>query len=176
MTRMQTQTPPRMARRINLRLWLFVAVALVIVGAPAYIYVREILTQGVQKHGEYYTVDLKAMGNFPFDELSGKLSDVPEVYRKLDGKRVVFEGQMYADDAAGPEVNHFQLVYSIAKCCFGGPPQVQERVFAKVPNGGKVGYYPDLARVTGILHVRTQLDQGRIISLYDMDVEKVEPL
>ena len=40
---------------------------------------------------------------------------------------------MYAGGSAAPKVPAFQLVYSIQKCCFGGPPRVQERVFVNAP-------------------------------------------
>ena len=128
---------------------------------------------GIEQVGNFKRVDLKSMGNFPFDEANGSEKDVPELYRKLDGQKVLLIGQMYTDFSASPRVEHFQLVYSIQNCCFNGPPKVQERVFANTPAGKTVYLADGLARVYGTLHVRAQREKGKVISLYDLDVEKV---
>ena len=84
-------------------------------------------------------------------------------------------GQMYVDTSTAPVVDRFQLVYSIQNCCFNGPPKVQERVFAQVPPGGrKVPVFGSLAKIYGTLHVRADRENGRVVSLYTLDVEKVE--
>jgi hypothetical protein len=74
-------------------------------------------------------------------------------------------------------MTNFELVYSIAKCCFGGPPQVQERVFAHVPKDMRI---PNLtysfANVYGTIHVGVKEDNGVVTSVYDLDVQKIEPL
>ena len=84
---------------------------------------------------------------------------------------------MWNKQAAGPEVPQFQLCYSIAKCCFSGPPQVQHFVDSTVVNGGSVPYYSGLVSVTGTLHVNVKVDQevGKVVSVYQLDVERVEP-
>ena len=124
--------------------------------------------------GGYKEVNLKAMGNFVFDGQNGTVSDVPPQYRALDGQKVVLVGEMYSSVGAA-EVSRFELVYSIAKCCFGGPPKVQERVFCVVPNDGTVPILGGQARVTGTLHVAAQKEGDTINSLYTLDVHKVEP-
>jgi len=131
--------------------------------------------QGIEQVGEYKMVNLKAMGNFRFDDVTDDESRVPEVYRQLDGQKVLLIGEMYVDFGAAPTTDRFQLVYSIAECCFGGPPLVQERVFASVPPGQKVRVHDGLARVYGTLNVRAIRENGRVVSLYDMDVDRVEP-
>lgn len=144
----------------------------------AYVVVDQSLSRGVKDHGSYVEVDLKSMGFFPFDAASDDLAAVPEQFRNLDGRRVVLEGEMYADDTAGPTVKYFQLVYSVQKCCFGGPPKVQERVFCKVPDSMKVRNYTynGQVRVVGKLNVEARRDMGQVVSLYEMEVESVEPI
>jgi hypothetical protein len=138
-----------------------------------YAYLHLFTTAGMEAHGIYPHVNLKEMGNFRFDETRGTVNDVPTLYRDLDGHKVQLVGQMYVDDTAALAVDHFQLVYSIQNCCFGGPPRVQERVFAHVA-GARVGVVDGLARVVGILHVRAVAQGGRVTSLYDLDVQTVE--
>ena len=108
---------------------------------------------GIHSHGDYSYVDLKSMGNFPFDARNGLLTDVPKDFRNLDGKGVELKGMMFSRSASY-EVQSFEFVYNIAKCCFGGPPKVQERVFVRVPNNGKVQLSSDQVDIIGKLHVR----------------------
>jgi hypothetical protein len=117
------------------------------------------------------------MGFFDFNDQTGTIKDIPEKFRALDGKEVALEGFMWAGTSAGDKVNSFQFVYNIAKCCFGGPPKVQERVFAYVPNKNGVDYYSDEVRIIGTLHVGIQKDDlGKVAAVYTMDVKHVEQL
>jgi hypothetical protein len=157
---------------ISVRLIVFLA----IVSFPffwfAYVFVSQTLTGGVEQHGDYAEVDLKSLGNFPLNGNSGTINDIPQRWRDLDGKRVLLEGYMYAPNTSGGDVDNFQFVYNISKCCFNGPPLVQERVFVKVPKGA-VSYDDAMVRVTGKLHVNVQKEAGNIISVYTLDLEKV---
>jgi hypothetical protein len=167
---------PARRPRINLRL----VVVLALVSMPflyfGYVIVDQALHKGVVNRGNYFDVDLKSLGYFPFDASRDDLNDVPQRWRDLDGKRVALVGEMYTGGSAAEKVRGFELVYSIQKCCYGGPPRVQERVFAKVPNGGTVPYYWQAVRVVGTLHVGVRRDEtGQIVSIYEMDVENVDP-
>jgi hypothetical protein len=161
---------------VNLRL----VIVLAMVALPflyfGYVIVDQALHKGVVNRGNYYDVDLKSLGYFPFDPNRDDLNDIPQRWRDLDGKRVALVGEMYTGGSAAPKVRGFELVYSIQKCCFGGPPKVQERVFAKVPNDGTVPYFWQTVRVVGTLHVGVRRDEtGQIVAIYDMDVENVDP-
>jgi hypothetical protein len=163
--------------RINFRLLTIVAIFSLLVGIPVYNFVKIQVTHGIEKDGDLFRVDLKKMGYFPFDEMAGSVSDVPPDFRKLDGKEVALEGFIAPTDVSGPQVDHFQLVYNVAKCCYGGPPKVQERVFAFVPNG-TIDYTDAEIRAIGTLHVMLNKDKdtGKILTVYVMDVKRVEPL
>lgn len=166
-----------LGRRINFRLIIFTGVMLVLVGYPAYLFVSDWVTGGVTRSGDYLAVNLKALGNFPFDAASGDLQDVPDKWRALDGKKVLLEGEVWAPNEAGDRMTRFELVYSIAKCCFGGPPKVQERVYVTVPADMKV---PNLtnyfARVTGTLHVTPRTEDGQVVELYTLELDRIEQM
>jgi hypothetical protein len=173
---MTTTTPtdyykPRLTERINVRILVFAAVVLLLLGTPIYIFVKESITGGIER------VDLKALGNFVFDQQAGTIEDVPAEFRALDGERVLLEGEIYAPNEAGDRMTQFELVYSIAKCCFGGPPKVQERVYAHVPPHMQV---PNLsfryARVLGTLQVDVKREAGQVVSVYTMNVEEIRPM
>jgi len=168
---------PPAAAPVNFRL----IVLLGLVAAPflyfAFVMIRDAVTGGVISHGDYAAGDLKSMGNFYFNEARDDISAVPERFRNLDGKRVMLEGEMFAPNEAGDGVRRFELVYNIQKCCFGGPPKVQERVFAKVPADKQGIPYRSPVRVTGQLHVKAIKNElGMVVALYTMDVENADPL
>jgi len=161
--------------RINIRMIVFAAVVLLMVGFPMYIYLDAELTGGVEDVGNgYKRVDLKAISLFSFDQINGRIDDVPKPWRALDGQKVVMYGEIWAPDSASPDLTHFDLCYSIAKCCFSGPPQVQHFVKSKTVNG-TVPYYNNLVKVTGTMHVKVVPGPEKVASVYQLDVERVEP-
>ena len=112
----------------------------------ALVFARGLYNKGIEWHGDYADVDLKAMGNFPFSPAAGTRDDVPARWRALDGKRVQLEGFMWSPVSAGTRGTEFQFVYNINICCIGGPPQVQERVFGYADREVPIFRYRQLAR------------------------------
>ena len=180
---METAAKLPLSQRINFRIIIFAGIVLFLLGWPVYTFLSETLTHGIHNRGAYKEVDLKAMGNFDFDRDTGKLTDVPPQYRALDGQKVLLNGEIYAPREAGPKVEEFELVYSIQKCCFNGPPRVQERVFSTVNKDNKnvsirgEGYH----KVLGTLHVTMKHDKlpngelGAVSEVYHLDVDSIEP-
>lgn len=169
---METFTPAR--SKINVRLFLFIAV----ISAPfiwaTYAGARLLLNGGIEDMGSYKKVDLKALGYFNFDNVHGTIDNVPPRYRKLDGQKVALEGFMWSPSSA-MRSRDFQFVYNIAKCCFNGPPLVQERVFAHSPTA--LPLTGDFVRLIGTLHVKIEKNEdGTITSVYTMDVDKYQQL
>jgi hypothetical protein len=133
-------TPPHrpLSERINFRLIAFLAIVAVPFLWCLWLIVNP---QIIVKQGDFYVVDLKGMGNFPLDPVRDTEAMIPKDVRELNGKKVKFDGEMFAPNAARNRVEEFQLVYSIVECCMGGPPKVQERVFAYVPPTKQVPNY-----------------------------------
>jgi len=168
---------PNRGSWLNVRVILFVLVVGAIISAPVYIYLQSTLTRGISAGpGGYLSVDLKSMSTFPFDQNYGKLEDVPAIYRNLDGKKVVLLGEMYVADATGSELKKFDLVYSIQKCCFSGPPQVQHFVKATPVDDKPLPYYGGTVRVKGTLKVDVTNEAGKVTSVYHVAVESIEPV
>jgi hypothetical protein len=158
---------------------IFAAVVIVLVGFPMYVYLESAITGGIKDVGNgFKEVDLKAMSNFPLDQVRGTNEDIPKKWRDLEGQKVVLYGEMWQPfDAGDGTVKSFDLCYSIAKCCFSGPPQVQHFVKARVRPNRKVYYYSNLVKVVGVLHVNVVQDKdaGKISEVYQLDVEDIEP-
>src|SRR6266550_1460267 len=96
-------------------------------------------------------------------------------FRTASGTQVMPVGEQYLSGRSrGPQLE-FDLVYSIAKCCFNGPPQIQHFVKCKAMPGKNIDTYVGLVRAVGTLHVGVQNENGRVSSVYRMDVESVEP-
>ncbi|HEV7300819.1 MAG TPA: hypothetical protein VGN72_15745 [Tepidisphaeraceae bacterium] len=168
----QTNVP--LSERINFRLLAFSIIAIVLVGTPIYWYVDEVVSGGIKVRGDVTEVNLKAMSTFPFDQVKGTIEDVPERWRALDGKKVELVGEMYLANSAGDEVRKFDLVYSIAKCCFSGPPQIQHFVQATGRDGKALPYYQGLVKVTGTLHVNVKRGPERVETVYQMVVDSIQ--
>lgn len=163
---------------VNIRILIFLLILGALIGVPVYIYVDSVASGGIKDlGGGLKEVDLKAMSSFPFDQENGTLEEVPEQWRKLDGQRVELVGEMWAPNAAGNLVSEFSLVYSIEKCCFSGPPQVQHFVQTTVKGGKVVPYYREPVRATGTLRVNIIRDEvaGKVASIYQFEVEKLRP-
>ncbi|MDB5329785.1 MAG: hypothetical protein JWP03_936 [Phycisphaerales bacterium] len=174
---MDYESRPPLRERINPRLAIMLAVLGLAFVYLLYLPIHAQLSKGLEHHSGYDAVDLKELGNFVFDQNNGTVDDVPKRWRELDGKRVVLEGFMFDVQAAGPRLGKFQFVYNIQKCCFNGPPLVQERVFAHVPKSHEVEWVDGFTRLTGVLHVKVKKsDDGTITSVYTVDVEKAEPI
>ena len=163
--------------RFNLRMIFFIGFVALLIGYPVYVMIDMQVTGGVKQLSSGYTeVDLKAMSTFGFDQSNGTIDDIPQKWRELDGKKIVVHGEMWEPQGAGDSVSRFELVYSIAKCCFSGPPQIQHFVHAKAKDGASFGYYQGTVEVKGVLHVNVKKEAGAVTSVYQMDVEDVQPV
>lgn len=169
-------TLPARRPRINVRLVVLLSVLALPFLYFGYVIVDQAMHGGIKDHGSFVEVDLKSLGFFPFDERRDDISNVPQRWRNLDGKRVMLVGEMFVPGTAGDTTDEFELVYSIQKCCFNGPPKVQERVFARAPQGKSFpNLYGKVVRVVGVLHVSPLVVEGQVSKLYQMDVQSLEP-
>src|SRR3954470_16429474 len=99
-----------LSERINLRMVVFFGVIGLLIGYPVYWFVHEQVTGGISDAGGgYKEVDLKAMSLFNFDQNNGKITDVPEKWRNLDGQKVILYGEMWAARSAEDRVASFDL-------------------------------------------------------------------
>jgi len=172
-----TIIPVSLPQRFNVRMIVFAAIVLALLAFPVYWYLSVALTGGIRDAGNgYKEVELKAMVEFPFDQKYGTIDDIPPKYRALNGQKVILTGEMVPMESAAPEINSFSLVYSIAKCCYNTEPQVQHFIHSTVSNGMRVPYYGNLVKAYGTLRVNVKKAEGKVDSVFQFDVEKVESL
>jgi hypothetical protein len=161
---------------MNIRVFIFVLVALALIGFPAYVFLDEKISGGIKDRGDYVEVNLKAMSDFELDQEGGRTEDVPAKWRALDGKKVLLTGEMWAGNNASPTAPQFELVYSIAKCCFSGVPLKQHFVLSRLPEGRQVEIYSGQVRVMGTLHVKVDHEGGKVSRVYTLDVAQIDPV
>jgi hypothetical protein len=163
---------------VNVRIVVFALIFGAIIGLPLYLYITAAMTHGISQRADGVTdVDLKFMSTFTLDQNIGKETDIPERFRALNGKKVSLIGEMYAPNASGNAVGQFDLVYSIAKCCFSGPPLVQHFVKSTPAKpGAAMPFYSGLVRCTGTLHVGITRDEGKLTSVYRLTVDSIDPI
>ena len=162
------------------RVGLVGALVLALVGYALKVTYESVIQGGVVASGDHFNVELKQMSNFEMDQVNGTVADIPERYRQLDGKRVMLEGEVAPGGmTSGDLTTQFQLCYSVAKCCFGGPPKVQHFVLCKPANGKTMPNYADAGpvKVYGKLSIKVvKDDSGKIGSIFQMAVDRVEPV
>lgn len=152
---------------------------LALVGYALKVTYESVIQGGVVNRGDYYDVELKAMSNFEMDQQRGTLADVPQRFRDLNGKKVLLIGEVAPlGNTAGDKVKEFQLCYSVAKCCFGGPPKVQHFVLCRGRDGKMMPNYLGVpqVKVYGTLHINPIHEGDAISSLFQMDIERIEPM
>src|SRR6266513_5990730 len=172
-----------LSERINLRMVIFFVVILIPIGYVVFLFADTWRTHGIwdardDRFGRYKKVDLKAMSMFQLNQIAATDADIPPEYRALDGKRVMLVGEQYLGGRSRGQQFEFDLVYSIAKCCFQGPSQVQHFVKCTAAPGKKIETNGGgiLLAAVGTLHVGVQIENGRVASVYRMDVESLEPV
>lgn len=117
--------------------------------------------------GPYQPVDLQALGSFPFNDQTGTMQDVPEEFRKLDGRKVSIDGIMWSPACVSP-AGDFQLVYNLHEWPYGSPPRVQTRIYVQ-GSGQPFQWVDQVARVRGTLHVKLpRNNMGTIYSVYTL--------
>jgi hypothetical protein len=89
---------------------------------------------------------------------------------------VILYGEIAPTTFASRSLNQFDLVYSVQKCCFSGQPQIQHFIQSQMKDGGQAPYYSGLVKAKGTLHVDVKHDQGKVASVYQFEVESLEPV
>jgi hypothetical protein len=175
---MDTAVKVPLSERFNFRMLAFIGIIAVLVGYPVYVLVDQQLSGGIkQAAGGYKDVNLKAMSTFEFDQANGTINDIPQKWRELDGQKVILRGEMWQPNGVADEVDRFELVYSIAKCCVTNAPQVQHFVHSTAAKGATIKYYEGAVEARGTLHVKVVKDEaaGKVGGVYFFDVESVQP-
>jgi hypothetical protein len=162
-----------------LRVGVVSVLVLGLVGYAMKVTYESVIKGGVVNRGEFYEVDLKSLSNFDMDPIMGSVADVQPRFRDLDGKKILLKGQVAPGGySAGSQTDKFQICYSVANCCFGGTMKAQHFVLCRPSNGKTLaafGPYTEV-EVHGTLHIKVIKEAGQVSSIFQMDVDSVDPV
>jgi len=162
-----------------LRVGVIAVLILGLVGYAMKVTYEMVIQGGVVPTGDAYKVDLKAMSNFEMSQNNGTVQDVPERFRSLDGKKVILEGEVAPGGlTAGNKADQLVICYSVAKCCITGQMKIQHFVVCRPPAGKSLNNFSvsDTIKVYGTLHVKVKQDGGVITSIFQLDVDRIDPV
>lgn len=138
------------------------------------------------------TEDEKGYRRVPFDILSGyeymiptlvvdketeeQLKDqIPGYIKALDDTKVSLEGYMVPLDIEDEKVKSFILTNSMMLCCFGSMPWINEWVYVEMSEDSAADFFNDtVIRVSGVLDVGEEVEDGIVLSLYRMEGQDVK--
>ncbi len=128
----------------------------------------------------YKSVGFLELSNYEYllqDRIEGEApppDQIPAAIRALDKQAVAITGFMMPIEIDNRRVRSFLLVKSQLLCCFGVPPKMNEWIYCEMRMGKMAEYVQDVPTiVTGELHVGEELQDGYVMSIYRMYVDRV---
>ena len=98
---------------------------------------------------------------------------IPGFIKALDNQEIEMVGFMMPLTEV-KNITQFLLVPSLWGCCYGQPPAVNHIVVVKMPPGQTTKFFDDVIRVRGKFNVGETKQDGYLVSLYTLTVEKLE--
>lgn len=123
---------------------------------------------GALTFGDPIEVGFTRLAGFEYQEGM----ELPAEVTELDGKTVRISGFMQAEDDGTGEVESFLLINDACGC--QGTPKLNEIVFCDMPEGESTKILPGVVTVEGTLYVGEEKEDGVVLGIYFLDVEKVE--
>jgi hypothetical protein len=100
---------------------------------------------------------------------------LPKAVRSMDGQEVALTGFMLPTQVHNRMAQAFLLLRSQSTCCFGVPPELNEVVeVLQLKQPAKI-LMDTPVRAVGRLHVRERWEGTFLCSVYQLDLESVEP-
>ncbi len=135
----------------------------------------EILAVGFEKLAGYeYTIFDSASGATPEEiEAAKKRDQIPAWIRTYQDQRVALTGYMMPLQLVNGLAKKFIMMRDITTCCYGNVPNMNEYVVVSMAGEG-VKVIADVPVVfVGTLRIAETYENGYIVSLYQMDGEKL---
>jgi hypothetical protein len=102
------------------------------------------------------------------------LKQVPLSIQALDGKPVAMRGFMIAVELDESRVKKFLFLSVVPGCLYCNPPQLHEYIVVTLKPGAKApAPSDDPILVKGTMHVREEVVEGVVASIYQMDADSV---
>jgi hypothetical protein len=113
-------------------------------------------------------VDFGLLAAFEYHEGMKLPAEVVE----LDRKEVRISGFMRGENGATDNLEFFMVVNEACGCA--GEPKLNEVIFCAMPEGQRVNVAAAPVKVTGTLYVGEDKDGDYVLSLYRMEIRKID--
>jgi hypothetical protein len=106
---------------------------------------------------------------------------IPDRIKALDGRRIEVWGVVVPLEFEGGKTNDFMLAVTADVCGFGAIPRINEWMHVSMAGGRKIPMYATqsytpILRVRGVLHVKEDIEDGRLVGLYEMVADAADAL
>jgi hypothetical protein len=106
---------------------------------------------------------------------------IPDRIKALDGRKVEIWGVVVPLEFEGGQTSEFMLAVTADVCGFGAIPRINEWMHITMTGGRKIPLYATqsytpLLRVRGVLHVKEDIEDGRLVGLYDLVADAADAL
>jgi hypothetical protein len=118
--------------------------------------------------GEPVAVDFATLSDFTYT----KGMELPAKVTKYDEQEIVISGFMRREADGSGQVEYFMLINGACDC--DGRPKLNEILFCAMPQGETTEILSGTVKLTGTLFVGEEEEDGEVIALYSMDVDKIE--
>ncbi|HLU38397.1 MAG TPA: DUF3299 domain-containing protein, partial [Planctomycetota bacterium] len=97
--------------------------------------------------------------------------ELPKEVLELDGKTVRVQGFMQPEKEGETDVEFFLLINDACGC--EGTPMLNEIIYCAMPEGQTAKVVPGVVKVVGTLYVGEEKEDGEVVGLYYLDVDKI---
>ena len=132
---------------------------------------KKLITAG-ELEGVDQLLTFEEISSWPYiDGLEG----MPKEVKELDGKKVMMVGFMLPIDEV-ENIKEFLLVQSLWACCYGQPPDINGIVRVVMTGDNRCDYHYDPIKMVGKFKVEAYMEDGYCVDIYQLHVDKIEPL
>jgi hypothetical protein len=103
------------------------------------------------------------------DQPPDALAQVPDVIRRLDGRKVVLSGFMLPLKLEGGFATEFFLLSNSSLCCYGITPEMNEWIHVRMRDEGLPAVQDVPVFLAGKLRVQARWEGGYLTGIYEMD-------
>ena len=119
--------------------------------------------------GDPVEVDFAALSDFVFKPGMA----LPAHVTKLDKVSIRISGFMAREDGGDGPTEYFLLINDACGC--QGTPKLNEILFCAMPPGQTTTVLPGTVHVIGTMYVGEVEEDGAVVALYCVDVDRIEP-
>ncbi len=113
-----------------------------------------------------------AIGTADKTAMAAVQAQIPDVIRKLDGRKVVVTGYMLPMKMDGALTTEFLIVANSMLCCYGVVPPMNQWATVKMEKRGVAPQLDEPVQVFGTLRVQSRIENGALSAIYHVEAQR----